>query len=311
MSRNAQRFAFLSTVLFLAACGGSYVAGEPAPEEGNSGGSAGQGGSGGQQSGGSGGQQSGGFGGYQTGGNAGVGGDGGGMPDGGPQPTCGRTYDTFAMRAQLSDGRSFGCKGGKDQGYAELVGQVVDAANNSFSIDSCPPNADCMPMLSSFSFESPNLMLWMPTGSFVRIQLDVEQPWGCTEQIQVENLPTWAGLANPFSSEALLHLSAADGTRNTLTGSPFSVSTMPLGCSSSGVHCGAELEDDYALQFYSQLINGPGITVAMGQSTMWAMPMPTGSLQYLQVRNNRSFSTGYCDDYWNWSWTVTQAMLAD
>ncbi len=303
----------------LAACGGKTIPfDEPYASTGGTGASGGSGGTGGAAgsggSGGSGGATGGsaGVGGMAgSGGVAGTGGSGGAMPDAGPPVSCGRTHDSFSMRAQLYDGRTFSCSGGTDFGFAQLQGQVVEMNGNALTIDSCPPNADCIQMRSTFTFDAPGLYLWIPTGAFVDVSLQVDQPWGCEQRILIADLPSWGGLPNPVPTGATVHLAAADGIADTLPGAPFTIQKLPLGCvNDPSGGCGGDPPDDYALHFASTTTPGdPGITVGMGQYATWSVPSASGVNEYWAVRNLRSYSSGYCDDYFNWSWWLTQVWM--
>jgi hypothetical protein len=300
------------------ACGGKTIPfeNEPPGLTGGSGGSMSTGGSGG-------GSGSGGYGGSVVGGGGGVGGSGGVLLDAGadaivdaePHPDvdvpCGRTYDSFSMRAALYDGRSFDCSGGTDKGPVDLKGQVVESTGNSLTIDSCPPNADCMPMRSTFTFDAPDLYLWIPVGAFVSVALDVEMPWGCEQRVLISSLPSWGGVPNPVWSPSTL-FAASDGVAEPLPGAPFAMEKIGLGCiNDPGGGCGGDPPDDYALRFHSTQVPGdPGTVVGMGQVGYWTFTSPAVPESYA-IKNLRSYSTGYCDDYWNWSWWVTGMYLEE
>jgi hypothetical protein len=73
-----------------------------------------------------------------------------------------------------------------------------------------------------------------------------------------------------------------------------------LGCvKDAGVSCGPPLDaiDSYVFRFSAS--GGTTLTVPMGQTLPW-----TVNGQNLLVRNHRSYESGFCDDYWNWAYTI-------
>jgi hypothetical protein len=213
--------------------------------------------------------------------------------------TCGRTHETFEMSVSTWQGLTYGCGSGTSTGVVELQGQIAQGDMETFVLDSCPPNADCAPMLSKIHL--PKSYAWIPIGAFVTVQLEVEQPWGCAQRILIRNLPVWGGVPNPNGAEATMIFAGADGTLKTFPESPFSIAAWPLGCYPGAPSCGGEAPDDYALRFNEDQSPGNAVTVAMGSATPWFLS--NGSYWYVQ--NLRSYSTGACDDYWNWSYRIT------
>ena len=236
-----------------------------------------------------------------TGGTGGTGGMGG-------SPGCGRSYDGFDMQLVTFDQTVWGCYApeGTAAGYQEIEGQVVELLENGIVLDSCPPNADCIPMLNFLSFWALDLYNPVPFGAFVRVSVQVDQPWGCTHQLMIENLPSWGGLPNPVYPGEMLYLAAADGAPAALPGAPFEISPVALGCfPNAEPNCG--YEEDYALRFSSPF--GEPIDVYMGE--LWDWYLQSSDLQYLLVRNLRSYETGWCDDYWNWGYWVSGGLMLD
>ena len=75
------------------------------------------------------------------------------------------------------------------------------------------------------------------------------------------------------------------------------VASKPLGCTKPDAStCGGK-GDSYVFEFAAA--DGASLLVPMGQALPW-----TVGGQNVVVRNHRSFVTGYCDDYWNWAFTV-------
>lgn len=163
-------------------------------------------------------------------------------------------------------------------------------------------------MESKFNFNAPDLLLDIPQGAFVNIRLKVDHPWGCTQQIEITNLAEWGGVANPYGKQKLIYLSAADGIAETVTGSDLLVHKQALGCINNGSDCGGGPADMYTLYFGAIWMSSLGMPVPMGTTSPWLFNGMDGD-QMLTVRNLRSYSSGMCDDYWNWAWYVTQAAM--
>lgn len=298
------------------ACGGSVIESDPNVEQGGSAGSS-AGAAGSHQDAGShagtGGSGWGGAAGAGTGGWAGTGGAGaGGAPiDAGPDvtPSCVQTHEQFMMKASLHTGQQIGCTVGTTNGVLELQGRVESSSGTSFVIDSCPPNANCGQQLSTFSFDAPNLYAYIPQGALVTVRVQVDQPWGCTQQIEVTNLGTWYGTDNPYSSSNdTIYLSASDGTAQPVSGSKLGVHKSALGCfNPPPPSCGGDPPDMYVLHFAWLYQSSLGAPVYMGQEGYFEIPDGNG-MQYLQARNLRSYSSGACDAYWDWSFWVSQMM---
>jgi hypothetical protein len=235
-----------------------------------------------------------------------VGGSGGPIVDGGkdvgPDVTaqCGKTHDRFDMQVSLYDGRTFGCGVGKDTGVVQLKGQITASAGDSFTLDSCPPNADCMPMFSTITLPGSDV-LFLPVGGYVTLSLRVDQPWGCSQQFLIMNLPIWGGVPNPYGGGETMIFAAADGVHESLPEAPFLVEAIGLGCSPGAPSCGGDPTDDYMLHFFRK-DDPTGVTVPMGMlaSWMWSGPEPG----YWAVTNLRSYASGACDDYWNWGYRL-------
>jgi len=218
-----------------------------------------------------------------------------------------QTHEQFVMKASLHNGQQIGCWVGTTNGVLELRGRVESSSGTSFVVDSCPPNADCGPMLSTFSFDAPNLYAYIPVEALVTVRVQVDQPWGCTQQIEVTNLANWNGAENPYSSSNdTIYLSASDGIAQPVAGSKLAVYKSALGCvNDPPPSCGGDPPDLYALYFASLYQSSPGTPVYMGQQGYFEIPDGNG-LQYLQAQNLRSYSSGACDAYWDWSFWVAQ-----
>lgn len=304
----------LGLISVVAACGGSVVEGAPPGEEGGAGGSsAGAGGShagaGGSHAG-SGGMA--GWGGYAgSAGTTQVGGAAGAPIDAGPPQHCEQTHEQFKLTGKTWDGKYIGCNGGDTDNVFEIQGVVTQSTGNSFELDSCPPNADCMQMLSSFSFEAPGLYAYVPQGGFVKVRISVRTIWACVQQIEVTNLPSWGGVSSPYGSQETIYLSASDGEPYTVPGSVIAVHTLPQGCAEgSPPACAGDPTDSYALSFAGIQQSSLGEPVYMGTQGMFMLPDAEGD-QWLMVRNLRSYASGACDDYNNWGFWIAQAVWGE
>ncbi|MBI5533351.1 MAG: hypothetical protein HY898_11580 [Deltaproteobacteria bacterium] len=241
-----------------------------------------------------------------AGGSSGKGGTGGVVIDAGPDVKpdapfkCGKTSEHFTMNASLYDGRTFGCGFGKDTGSVQLKGRIESTTADSFTLDSCPPDMDCMPMYSTISI--PGSYPLLLGGGFVTLYLEVDQPWGCAQRMLLMSLPIWGGEPNPNGGGTSMIFAGADGTYETFPDSPFQINPIGLGCYPGAGSCGGEPTDDYVLRFVHPS-DATEVTVAMGemQSWMWSNEQPG----YWAVHNLRSYSSGACDDYWNWAYRIT------
>jgi hypothetical protein len=225
---------------------------------------------------------------------------------------CGKTHDRFELIATTYDGQTYTCGGQPTAtGLRKLVGEVMKSATNAFTLDSCPPSADCVPMSSQFTFSAPGLAAKIPLGAFVEVQIEVQHPWGCEQRLMVRNLPIWDGLTNPVATGRRLYLAASDGSPHAFDDAPFAIEKRALGCApDAGPSCG-ETADDYALRFHpADHPEQPGVLVPMGSTWTW-QPNLSGEMPAWSIRNLRSYVSGMCDDYWNWAWWVAPWYLPD
>jgi hypothetical protein len=184
-----------------------------------------------------------------------------------------------------------------ETGLFELNGQVIESGPGRLVIDSCPPNADCAPLLNQLEYEAPGLSLVIPYGTLLQVTVRVDQPMGCSHELLILNLPEWGGLPNPVLGNRHLWLAGSDGIVASLPDSPFTVESVPLGCT------GDPNADDHLLHFVRPS-TGNVLDVYMGQTVGWAWED-----EYVTVRNLRSFETGQVDDYWNWGFFVVGNLL--
>lgn len=184
---------------------------------------------------------------------------------------------------------------------AEFDGSVTALTRTGFTIDTCPPNADCTASLRTVTIDAPGLDLTtlLPVGAFAHVQFALSCSWGCTKDIVVTSLPSWGGLTNPAPAGSGIYVAANDGGQ-LLTDAPFKASRVKLDCPSTFIGgCGDPGEAGlYAFEF--GFPNSNAEIVTMGSTKTIAVG--TGAVT---VRNLRSYETGDCDDYWNWAYWVT------
>ncbi len=307
----------LIAVSLCAGCGGSVVTGNA-----SSGGAGGSGASNGVGTPGSGGSAGGGFpgsggaplgngsGGGPSGGSSGFqeGGIGGGQNVG---SSCKETNDHTGVQIDAFGGQSYGCfYGGPLDGGApaqpkwSTTGIVTKTSPNTIVVDSCPPDADCIPMLSSISVHANGLALSIPIGRIVSVDYlgpsPIQQTFApCSNQLIIQSVGDWGGAHDPMG-DGYLYVAAVDGSYTAPTGMPFKVALAKIACSTykQGLGGGPVPAGDYALRFYSTP-SYTNVTVPMG-STDFLVTKP----QKLHVHNLRSYQDGGTDSYWNWAYWV-------
>ncbi|MFO0761108.1 MAG: hypothetical protein U0359_31810 [Byssovorax sp.] len=223
-----------------------------------------------------------------------TGGSGGGGGSGGA-PMCGETQDKLDFVLSTWDGKTVGCQSWDDD-LVELNATVADAGPDFLTLDSCAPNADCLPELSKLTVKAKDLTLThIPMGAFVRVEAQgFHFQGGCGHKILITNLPVWGGLPNPQVPLERLWLLAADGNLGYFEDAPLMVDTVPLGCYPNDPPGCGEHDDDLLRFRTTSKPDDPGTTVAMGQSKIWSMI--SGQISHPVLgRNLRSFTSGICD----------------
>jgi len=175
---------------------------------------------------------------------------------------------------------------------------ATDAGSTlSITIDTCVGDA-CSPQEAVIHVQT-STPFTLPIGAFVQADYRIAQTWACTWFLNITNLPELSGQRNPVSDVAKTYVIASDGAQKPtfkIGATDVVVSTNLLGCpTDAGMVCGQQ--GTYVFEFGAS--GATSLTVPMGQSVPW-----TVSGQNLMVRNHRSYSTGWCDDYWNWAFTI-------
>ena len=204
----------------------------------------------------------------------------------------------YLVRLYTFDGQTWGCDAaGTATGDVTIQGQVFSASFEHVVIDSCPPDGGCEPELSYLYVGTSDGLLavpQLPLGTLVEVRVSVEQPLPCVHRIEIWNLPTWGGVSNPTWTDPWLLLAAADGSLEPLSDVPYALSKIPVGCYPGAPSCG-DPKDEYILHFTDDTGVHAPLDVGGGQ---WAQD------GMWEIRNLRAYSTGACDDYWNYAYQV-------
>lgn len=213
----------------------------------------------------------------------------------GGAPTCGETHDTLSVSLGTWDNHFFSC--GAETGVYELSAFVVENSSpGAFVLDSCPPNADCIPFLSKLSINAKGLYTLVPKGTYVTVRISVDATLGgCAQRVQIKNLPSWGGEPNPVQAGEQLWFLGVDGGEGAFDDSPLDVTTEALGCfPGAPANCGNP-QEDFALRLRAKGNPGdPGLLLPMGVADSWN-PALGGVPETLVARNLRSYTLGGCD----------------
>jgi hypothetical protein len=243
-----------------------------------------------------------------SGAGAGGAGAGGGSNDG----ACLRTNDRVGFRVTkgevVLDCTTVAAR--SDAGATTVVqGLVTDTTASWFTVDSCPPGADCPPMLTKFDLVGgpTNIDSLVVKGDFVRVEYAISLFFACQQSLEVTALGSWGGMSNPTWPEGMLLYAIADGG-GPFPDSPYTVDRVLLGCDvDAGRGCGAIEPGDYAFSFVPSGAPDRAIRVDMGETRLTEIQL--GRDIGVVARNLRSYQTWACDDYWNFAYVLNAAPL--
>jgi hypothetical protein len=230
-----------------------------------------------------------------------------------PTLGCAWTQEGVSVTVHLPDGTTEDCfsfhpDAGPSPKFHRVIRGVVPydligegGSNSSVVINTCGGDAGCTFENAVIHVRS-QLPFHIPVGAFVEAEYWVERPWACTSLLRISNLPEWNGRTNPVSNIAKTYVIAADGRDTSPITAATGITATParLNCPvEAGTGCGGSpmAVDSYAYLFSAD--GAPPLTARMGQTISW-----TARGQILRSRNHRSYQSGLCDDYFNWSYSV-------
>lgn len=228
--------------------------------------------------------------------------------DGSGVEGCDLTNERATIEFVDRDGTRDGCASasGPDASASprEIDGQITAVTLDGFSLDTCPPNADCAPSTVRFVADAPGIELAraLPVGAYVRVRWSITRFFACQASLEVDSLATWGTVPNPVAGLPGLLLAVADGAKQ-LDGAPFVVDRELLECGvDAGAGCGSVTPGAYRFTFTPANAEGPVLHVPMGAVVPWPALAPGAGTW--DVKNLRSYQSTACDDYWNFAWFV-------
>ena len=226
---------------------------------------------------------------------------------GGAGGGCSEPSETLTIDLVAADGTPYGCGGAPKQGDVDLVlqGRIQEIAPGVMTLDTCPPDANCLPSLVTFSVKAKNFKLTLAEGTFVELRLRVATSFGCGAKLLITELDKWGGVPNPAAGLGPVLLAASNGYDSSFPEAPFGMDKQSV-CT-MGPAGGAEA---FALRFFvAGEAPGSGVTVPQGGDVDWYPPFQKQGP--LMIRNLRSFDSGLEDDDWNWSYLVVPSYYVD
>lgn len=228
---------------------------------------------------------------------------------------CGYSGDHASIRVYLGDGSVSSCNppgmdgspgaptadGGPGAPAAAntLRGTITGGDASTLVIDACDSSQSCVPSSIRIEIDAPGLDLTSVPRVGVEIKFEFTFFRTCQQSLEITTTDSVDGSASAVPAGQLL-LAVVDGGLP-LTGSPYRVDRVPLGCFSAK-GCGSPVPDVYAFDFSMASVSGSTIRVYMGETNPWT----TGGRSY-RVRNLRSFQSTVCDDYWNFAHYIVAA----
>jgi hypothetical protein len=238
---------------------------------------------------------------------------------------CGFTRLGATIALHRPDGSVLACQGKTDAGTTPesappetWVGKVTGSDASSLVVSICShgatdgdagaadgggidarvSDAGCVPSAIRIEAHSPGLDLTRFPRVWVRVRVRVTFFWYCQQSLEVTTADPSDG-STPQGPAGQLLLAVVDGGW-AFGGSPYEVDRVQLGCAPGPTCNGGKTDaDDYAFDFKSPSGTGSPTRVYMGETVPWRNDGAD-----FTVSNLRSFQTGYCDDYWNWAYTI-------
>ncbi|XXX82349.1 hypothetical protein WMF30_26695 [Sorangium sp. So ce134] len=174
-----------------------------------------------------------------------------------------------------------------------IQGRIVSSSVGAITLDVCPPDADCVPSLTTLTLAARGLPdVLVPEGVLVELRFQSQHGTnGYTDftamHFTLENLPEWGGLSNPVAADDRIWLAAHDrfvtGGPNALTAAfdPFLVERLDV-CFST--HAGNPV---YAMQLSMPGSAPSSVTLGAGEDAAIHVTGAHGG-DYV-FRNLRSF----------------------
>ena len=205
---------------------------------------------------------------------------------------CPHTTDRFTFFVAGYEG-GFGCNATTGKLTRSAVVTGVDSS--FFELSTCPPGstAGCPETLTLY-VSAPDFTLPLILGAYVHLEATVaetDDPAApiCAQTLEVTNLPSYGGMANPVSTLPILWFAGADGTLATPPDAPFQVQEAQ--------GCGADSRPGFVDEQLSFTLLAAGPSAGPSSASPPAVILPMGSLHALpapgggawELRNLRSF----------------------
>jgi hypothetical protein len=225
----------------------------------------------------------------------------GGGPDATPGQCQSRTTDQASISIEVADGGTLSCASAlADAGIAAppptlFRGKIASAELGAVVLDLCEGGQPCIPNGLRVVVAAPGIDLRAMPHVWAQVRFQQDAFWGCHQAVEVTTAdPTDGSPAEGAPGQLLL--AVGDG-REPITGAPYQMNRVRLGCSSAS-GCGGPAPDEYLFEVSAAGSASP-TPVYMGQTVDWQ-----GVGRQVSVRNLRSFQTTACDDYWNFAYYI-------
>jgi hypothetical protein len=225
------------------------------------------------------------------------------LPDGAGQ--CGyRPQDFTSIKVTEASGKTIECATARGpQPYLlDVVGRLADGGGAGRLLVHTCHTTGCVSQPIALTADSTRCAFdpRAYAGIVARVRVWIDVPWGCVAYLLVTEADTWDGTPTPgpFGNGALL-IAIGDGSYVTPPDWPASliqVNRVASHCPATTTVCGDPTPtfSDYLMRFTE---DGSTTDVPMSDVS-WRTTKPG------VLCNLRSFETGWCDDYFNYSWVV-------